>query len=125
MDPYVAVYSAPAPSTIGDMLDIKWNGFLTPQFVQRIIDTAMCVTPTVCVKHKTYEPALHRHVGTSSGTSLIGLTIHGSTEVPVLTPHRVPRSEGEDTASVILSLGGVGEAMINTSASDGNSPIGE
>ncbi|KAI0255947.1 ribonuclease P 40kDa subunit-domain-containing protein [Lactifluus subvellereus] len=106
VDPYVAVYSAPAPSTIGDMLHTKWNGLLTPEFVQRIVDTAI-------------------HVGTSSGVSLIGLTIHGSTEVPVLTPHRVPRSEGEDTVSVILTPGGVGDAMINASASGENSLVGE
>ena len=49
---------------------------------------------------------------------LIGLTIHGSTGVPVLTPPRVPRLEGEDTACIILahegtddSVAGSGEEM--------------
>jgi len=42
----------------------------------------------------------------------------------VLAPHRVPRLEGEDTASVILTPGGVGEAMINGSASGENSLVG-
>ncbi|KAI0305839.1 ribonuclease P 40kDa subunit-domain-containing protein [Multifurca ochricompacta] len=83
VDPYVAVYSAPAPHTVGDMVHIRWYGFLTPRFVQRIVDTAM-------------------HAATCSSAPLIGLTIHGSTEVPVLTPHRIPRLEGEDTASVIF-----------------------
>jgi len=36
VDPYVAVYSAPAPSTIGDVVHVQWQGFLTPQFIQRI-----------------------------------------------------------------------------------------
>jgi hypothetical protein len=68
-----------------------------------------------------------RHVVTRSGDSLtlnlIGLTIHGSTEVPVLRPDRVPRLEGEDTASVILTRGGVGDAaMISRSTSN---PTGE
>ena len=45
VDPYVAVYSAPAPFTVGDMVHIRWHGFLTPQFVQRVVDTATCVGP--------------------------------------------------------------------------------
>ncbi|KAH9976007.1 ribonuclease P 40kDa subunit-domain-containing protein [Lactifluus volemus] len=101
VDPYVSVYSAPAPSTIGDMLHIQWHGLLTPQFVRRVVETAT-------------------HVVTRLGDSfLIGLTIHGSTEVPVLQPHSVPRLEGEDTASVILTRGGIGDAaMISRSASN-------
>lgn len=43
VDPYVAVYSAPAPCTVGEMAHIRWHGFLTPRFVQRVIDTATCV----------------------------------------------------------------------------------
>jgi len=55
-----------------------------------------------------------REGAASSSIPLIGLTIHGSTGVPVPTPHRAPRLEGEDTASIILT-----PAMINPSASDG------
>jgi ribonuclease P/MRP protein subunit RPP40 len=43
VDPYVAVYSPPAPFTVGDMVHMRWHGFLTPQFVQRIVDTATYV----------------------------------------------------------------------------------
>ncbi|KAH9169897.1 ribonuclease P 40kDa subunit-domain-containing protein [Lactarius sanguifluus] len=43
VDPYVAVYSTPTPYTVGDVTHIKWYGFLTPQFVQKIVDTAMYV----------------------------------------------------------------------------------
>jgi len=92
VDPYVAVYSTPKPFTVGDVVHMKWYGFLTPQFVQKIVDTAV----------------------RSSSAPLIGLTIHGSTEVPVLTPSRVPRSEGEDTVCVILFPGDVKEAMTDT-----------
>ncbi|KAF8269771.1 ribonuclease P 40kDa subunit-domain-containing protein [Lactarius quietus] len=94
VDPYVAVYSTPAPFTVGDVTHMKWFGFLTPQFVQKIVDTAV-------------------HVAASSGVPLIGLTIHGSTEVPVLTPSRMPRSEGEDTVSVLLFPGDVDEGTTN------------
>ncbi|KAH9995433.1 ribonuclease P 40kDa subunit-domain-containing protein, partial [Russula compacta] len=98
VDPYVAVYSAPAPFIVGDMLHIRWQGFLTPQFIQGVVGTAT-------------------RMATSQSVALIGLTIHGSTEVPVLTPHRVPRLEGEDTASVILAPEGASDAMTNTSGS--------
>lgn len=43
VDPYVAVYSPPAPFTVGDVVRMRWQGFLTPQFVQRIVDTATYV----------------------------------------------------------------------------------
>lgn len=61
-------------------------------------------------------------MATSQSVGLIGLTIHGSTEVPVLTPHRirVPRLEGEDTASVILASEGASDSMTNTSGSAGD-----
>ena len=34
---------------------------------------------------------------------MIGLTIHGSTGVPILTHPRVPRLEGEDTVCIMLA----------------------
>ncbi|KAH9000374.1 ribonuclease P 40kDa subunit-domain-containing protein [Lactarius akahatsu] len=98
VDPYVAVYSTPTPFTVGDVTHMKWYGFLTPQFVQKIVDTAI-------------------NGAASSSVPLIGLTIHGSTEAPVLTPSRVPRSEGEDTVSVILFPGDIDEAMTNNEGS--------
>ena len=48
MDPYVAVYSTPNPFTVGDVVHMKWYGFLTPQFVQNIVDTAVYVTLVFC-----------------------------------------------------------------------------
>lgn len=51
-------------------------------------------------------------MATRPSVPLIGLTIHGSTGVPVLTPPRVPRLEGEDTASLILALEGASGPMI-------------
>jgi hypothetical protein len=40
--------------------------------------------------------------------------------VPVLTPPRVPRLEGEDTVSIILALEGANDPMISHSASSGD-----
>jgi len=99
VDPYVAVYSTPAPFTVGDVVHVKWYGFLTPQFVQKIVDTAV-------------------HGATSSSVPLIGLTIHGSTEVPVLTPSRMPRSEGANTVSVILFPGDADQGPGMTNKTD-------
>ncbi|KAH9022465.1 hypothetical protein EDB85DRAFT_1871329 [Lactarius pseudohatsudake] len=48
VDPYVAVYSTPTPFTVGDVTHMKWYGFLTPQFVQKIVDTAMYVALAFC-----------------------------------------------------------------------------
>ncbi|KAI0272541.1 ribonuclease P 40kDa subunit-domain-containing protein [Gloeopeniophorella convolvens] len=91
VDPYVAVYSAPAPSTVGDVVHVRWCGFLNPRFVQKILDTATTLLP--------------ERAPTASGSPLIALTIHGSTEAPVPMPYRLPRSDGEDTASIILVPG--------------------
>ena len=64
---------------------------------------------------------------TPQSIPLIGLTIHGSTWVPELTPLRVPRLEGEDTACVILGPEGTGDAMAGepTKDSDENNLTGE
>ncbi|KAI9459025.1 ribonuclease P 40kDa subunit-domain-containing protein [Russula earlei] len=110
VDPYVAVYSAPAPSAVGDVVHVQWRGFLTPRFVQRVLDTA--------ITYPCRTLLARRLMAASSSIALIGLTIHGSTAVPILTPHRMPRLEGEDTASIILAPDG--DAMTRTSASAGD-----
>jgi hypothetical protein len=88
------------------MMHIRWHGFLIPQFVQRILDTATTF--------------LSSQMATRPTVPLIGLTIHGSTGVPVLTPPRVPRLEGEDTVSIILALEGTNDPMTNRSANSGD-----
>jgi hypothetical protein len=109
------------------MLHIKWHGLLTPQFVQRVVETAMYVASAVYDLEHTnpWGTLLPRHVVTSSGISLIGLTIHGSTEVPVLTPPRVPRLEGEDTASIIFTSGDVGDAAKIRMSTSSENLVGE
>ncbi|KAF8475163.1 hypothetical protein DFH94DRAFT_114519 [Russula ochroleuca] len=63
---------------------------------------------------------LSSQMATRPTVPLIGLTIHGSTGVPVLTPPRVPRLEGEDTVSIILALEGTNDPMTNRSANSGD-----
>ena len=41
VNPYVSVYECPVPSYIGDITHLRWNGFLGPEFVQSLINTAL------------------------------------------------------------------------------------
>ena len=81
------------------MAHIRWHGFLTPRFVQRIVDTATYVGSLSCVIEA--QTLLPRRATCPNGP-LIGLTIHGSMGIPILTLPRVPRLEGEDTVCIIL-----------------------
>jgi len=79
---------------------MRWYGILTPQFVQRIVDTATKLLP--------------RRRATFPSVPLIGLTIHGSTGVPIFTLPRVPRLEGEDTACIILAHEGTDDPVTSS-----------
>ncbi|GBE89563.1 hypothetical protein SCP_1602250 [Sparassis crispa] len=92
VDPYVAVYTPPTPSRVGDITYMRWTGLLTPEFVQSVIDTSI--------------------VKLSASSSLISLTMHGVPSSPVAylrpapsltAPLRAPRPESEDTLCLILS----------------------
>lgn len=86
------------------MVHMRWHGFLTPQFVQRIVDTATYVgSLSSVIEAQTRRALLPRRRPTCPSDPFIGLTIHGSTGVPILTLPRVPRLEGEDTACIILA----------------------
>lgn len=39
-DPYVSVYTPPAPSHTENLVHIRWKGLLPPPFVQFVIDIA-------------------------------------------------------------------------------------
>ncbi|KAI0285778.1 hypothetical protein BGY98DRAFT_943344 [Russula aff. rugulosa BPL654] len=90
VDPYVAVYSPPAPFTVGDM--VHMNGTLIWQRTLGLLSSVIA------------EGNLFEH-------PFIGLTIHGSTGVPILIPPRVPRLEGEDTACTDDPVTSSGEEM--------------
>ena len=47
-DPYVAVYDPPEPSVVGDAVHMQWRGLLNPEFVQSIVDCAVCVSASFC-----------------------------------------------------------------------------
>lgn len=43
VDPYVSAYECPVPSYVGDITHLRWNGFLGPEFVQSVVNTALYV----------------------------------------------------------------------------------
>jgi len=87
------------------MVRMRWQGFLTPQFVQRIVDTATYVgsLPYAIEAQNSRRTLLPRRRATHPNAPMIGLTIHGSTGVPILTHPRVPRLKGEDTVCIMLA----------------------
>ncbi|KAI0053861.1 hypothetical protein FA95DRAFT_7160 [Auriscalpium vulgare] len=85
VDPYVAVYANPEPSFIGELTRIRWTGLLSPAFVRAV---ATCAS--------TFQP-------TPSSNTFVGLTLHGTPHTPLLNPVRVPRPDGEDSVSLLLS----------------------
>ena len=121
VDPYVAVYSPPAPFTVGDMVHMRWHGFLTPQFVQGIVDTATYVgsLSSMIEAQPSHRTLLPRGRAARPSVPLIGLTIHGSTGVPILTLPRVPRLEGEDTACIILAHEDTDDAVTSSGEEKG------
>ena len=41
VDPYVAVYEAPAPASVDDVVHLRWKGSMDSAFVQSVINTAV------------------------------------------------------------------------------------
>ncbi|KAI0057440.1 hypothetical protein BV25DRAFT_1863361 [Artomyces pyxidatus] len=102
VDPYVAVYTPPQPSMVGEITHIRWRGLLPPSLVQKIVGTAVSHS----ANSSTPTPS-------ASARPFIGLTVHGTSHAPVPTPHRIPRPEGEDTVALILAPEeGLGEAVV-------------
>ncbi|KAF7308919.1 hypothetical protein MKEN_01092400 [Mycena kentingensis (nom. inval.)] len=97
VDPYIAVYAPPEPSSIGDATLLRWTGFLPPAFVQTIIDA--CTADT--------------------SHSLVAITCHGFPTAPVAyiplgkdgapvgntSPPCAPGVDAEDTRSILLANG--------------------
>ncbi|OCH91514.1 hypothetical protein OBBRIDRAFT_753113 [Obba rivulosa] len=94
-DPYLAVYTPPTPSRPREITHLRWSGLLHPSFVQTIIDT--CSTPG------------------SNPSQFVTITMHGVSTSPVgylnasgNASLRAPRSDTEDTRSLIISVAGSG-----------------
>ncbi|KAJ3529296.1 hypothetical protein NMY22_g9053 [Coprinellus aureogranulatus] len=96
VNPFVAVYEPPSPSRIGDVTHLSWKGFLSPTFVQSIIDAVCSILDS-----------------DRSDASFAAITVHGIPTTPVgylptsggSVPARLPREDGEDTATLLLGRG--------------------
>lgn len=87
-DPYVAVYTAPAPSRMADITHVKWTGLLHPTFVQQLIESTISLSDVQ--------------------SSLTSLTLHGVPNAPVAylsssrSSMRAPRPDAQDTRAILL-----------------------
>ncbi|KAJ7759178.1 ribonuclease P 40kDa subunit-domain-containing protein [Mycena metata] len=96
---HVAVYTPPSPSTavVGDVVHLRWRGFLGPAFVQSVVDTVLSTaTPPPFV-------ALTAHALPASPVSYIPLDRSGAPHADLKTPARMPRGDGDDTWCLIVA----------------------
>ena len=40
-DPYIAVYTPPEPSRVGELTTMRWRGLIPPSFVQALLDAVL------------------------------------------------------------------------------------
>ncbi|KAF7770458.1 hypothetical protein Agabi119p4_6432 [Agaricus bisporus var. burnettii] len=116
VDPYVALYDPPTTSRVGNIVHLRWTGFLPPEFVQLMIDT------TSTYLQERMKPSSH----SSSDDMFVAMTVHGITNSPVVylpsqssgvkakkieppllvdpskAPAHLPRKDGEDTWCLIV-----------------------
>ncbi|KAF9814844.1 hypothetical protein IEO21_04896 [Rhodonia placenta] len=94
VDPYIAVYSPPTPSHIGDLTHVRWTGLLPPDFVQQLISSV--------IMNSSHD---------DESLSVRAITAQGVPTVPVnyipRTDHdrtrlRAPREDSVDTWSLLL-----------------------
>ncbi|KAI9062484.1 hypothetical protein FKP32DRAFT_1652280 [Trametes sanguinea] len=89
-DPYIAVYDAPEESRIGDVTTLRWHGYLTPDFVDRIFET---ITST-----DVAPPSFVSVIAQSIGMSPVSYLPTDTKKPP---PVRLPRADADNTWSLI------------------------
>lgn len=124
IDPYVAVYTCPEPNEVGDVTHFRWSGFLSPDFVQDVINAALYdlsyLFPAMAVDCPTRN--LMRDSSKSGpdhvSNSFIVVTVQGIPSSPVsylppndsngakrAPPPKLRQIDGEDTYSLLLTPG--------------------
>ncbi|KAH8103482.1 ribonuclease P 40kDa subunit-domain-containing protein [Cristinia sonorae] len=84
VDPYLAVYDPPLPMEVGDLVSVRWTGFLTPGLVVDILNRTI-----------------------SAG--FVAITGQSFTNTPVahmlrnVPSKRVPKRDGEDTWCMVIA----------------------
>ncbi|KAI0349558.1 hypothetical protein OH77DRAFT_1490615 [Trametes cingulata] len=91
-DPYIAVYTPPEPSRVGDITTIRWCGLIPSNFIRTILDSIS--SPNLP------SPSFVAVTGQSIGTSPVTYLSGDSNKPP---PLRAPRADAEDTWSLVYA----------------------
>ncbi|KAI0372624.1 hypothetical protein BV20DRAFT_963655 [Pilatotrama ljubarskyi] len=91
-DPYVAVYTPPELSRVGNISTIRWSGFIPSAFTRMVLDSIS--SPNL--PSPSFVAVTGQSVGTSPVTYLPG-------EPSKPPPLRAPRADAEDTWSLVYA----------------------
>ena len=113
-DPFISVYAPPEPSRIGDLAAIRWTGFITSDFLKDILETILCVFCVSVGAHSTFTIRPNRSPNIPS-PDFVSVTVHAVPTSPITyipddvsKAHpslRAPRTEAEDTLSLVYMRG--------------------
>ncbi|KAG0709433.1 ribonuclease P 40kDa subunit-domain-containing protein [Suillus ampliporus] len=112
VNPYVAVYEAPAPSYIGDVTRMTWAGFLRPSFIKHAIDTVTSYLASATGDHAFVATTRHGCCTSPVGIIPLSLALDGSSDSVRDAPLRAPGPNAEDTGCLILGLGQNGNFVL-------------
>ncbi|KAL4072807.1 ribonuclease P 40kDa subunit-domain-containing protein [Scleroderma yunnanense] len=102
VDPFVAVYNAPTPSSLGDLTHLRWIGFMDTTFVQTVLTTAASLIMT-CPSDKSSFISVTMHSNPMAPVSYIPPSCLTSGVEMKDTPPRVPRPDADDTVCLVLT----------------------
>lgn len=119
-DPYIAVYTPPEPSRLGDITAIRWNGFIPSSFVQKVLESISYVSwtmlssdsqvaHTICRSPNLPSPSFVAVTAQCIGTSPVSYLPADPSKAP---PLRAPRPEAEDTWSLLYVKEDAGSAWV-------------
>ncbi|KAL0953968.1 hypothetical protein HGRIS_005128 [Hohenbuehelia grisea] len=115
VDPYIAVYEAPSPSRTASVTRVRWKGLLGSTFMQQVLDVAISMkaepfkfvaisassvptTPVAYIPLSLVKPVdLSRMAQGQTGDQ------PNANAATALPPMRAPRTDSEDTWSVLIA----------------------
>ncbi|KAF9038529.1 hypothetical protein BJ165DRAFT_395325 [Panaeolus papilionaceus] len=98
VDPYVALYEPPEPSSVGSLTHLRWTGLVSPKLVELIVRrvTEPSSPDFVSVTSLAYTQSPVSYIAHMKGPS--GAAASNS-------PLKLPRRNGEDTWSLVFEPG--------------------
>lgn len=102
VDPYVAVYDAPTPSSVGDMTHLRWTGLMDSVFVQSMLTAATSLV-TTCPPDESSFISVTLHSNPMTPISYIPPQCISSSAEMKDPPPRVPHADAEDTVCLVLT----------------------